>query len=415
MPADRKITSTPENPQPLRTIAQAVRSWVERLGEVWVEAQVIELNRHRSGYVYVTLRDLTEEVSVQASCPVAVLDIAGPLTANTTVVTRVKPRYWLKTGRFSYELLEIRPSGEGRLLAHLEQLKRMLQAEGLFDLIHKKALPLLPRRVGLVTGAGSAAERDVLEHLHRRWPAVVVEVRHTLVQGPQAAAEVMAALAQLDADPRVEVIIIARGGGSLEDLLAFSDEGLVRAVARARTPVVSAIGHEPDQPILDLVADVRASTPTDAAKRVVPDAAAEHRVVAEARRRLDVAVDRSVSVRAQQLAALRSRPVLQAPTGTFDLHAERLNELRARALRAIDGRVGAEHNGLEHARQRVRALSPQSTLERGYAILLDAEDRPVTSTAALDEGDGLVARVADGTMVVQVVEIEGRDEGGFDE
>ena len=157
MPVDRKISSSPEHPQPLHTIAQAVRSWVERLGEVWVEAQVIELNRHRSWYVYVTLRDLTEEVSVQASCPVAVLDVAGPLTANATVVTRVKPRYWLKNGRLSYELLEIRPSGEGRLLAHLEQLKRMLQAEGLFDPVRKKRLPFLPRRIGLVTGADSAA------------------------------------------------------------------------------------------------------------------------------------------------------------------------------------------------------------------------------------------------------------------
>lgn len=415
MPADRKLTSTPEEPQPLRTIAQAVRNWVERLGEVWVEAQVIELNRHRSGYAYLTLRDLTEEVSVQASCPLAVLDIAGPLTVNTTVVTRVRPRYWLKTGRLSYELMEIRPSGEGRLLAHLEQLKRLLQAEGLFDPVHKKRLPLLPHRVGLITGAGSAAERDVLENMRRRWPAVDVVVCHTLVQGPQAATEVMAALASLDADPAVDVIVIARGGGSLEDLLPFSDEGLVRAVARARTPVVSAIGHEPDQPILDLVADLRASTPTDAAKRVVPDVAAEQSLVQQARRRLDLVIDRAVQGRAEELAAVRSRPVLRAPTGTLDLHAERLAGLRDRAMRAIDSRLRAEHAGLEHARQRVRALSPQSTLERGYAILLDAEDRPVTSTTEVDDGDGLIARLADGAMVVQVVEVQGRDEGGFDE
>lgn len=415
VPADRKITSSPEHPQPLRTIAHAVRGWVERLGEVWVEAQVIEFNRHRGGYGYLTLRDLTEEVSVQASCPLPVLDVAGPLAVNATVVARVKPRYWLRNGRLSYELLEVRPSGEGRLLAHLEQLKRMLQAEGLFDPVRKKRLPLLPRRIGLVTGAGSAAERDVLDNLRRRWPAVSVEVRHALVQGPQAAAEVMAALAELDADPRVDVVVIARGGGSLEDLLPFSDEGLVRAVARAATPVVSAIGHEPDQPILDLVADLRASTPTDAAKRLVPDAAEERRHLDELRRRLDGAVDRAVQDRARQLADLCSRPVLQAPTGTLDLQAERLTGLRDRALRAVEGRVRTELTALDHARQRVRALSPQSTLERGYAILLDAEDRPVVSTGVLDEGDGLVARLADGTMVVQVVEIEGRDEGGFDE
>ncbi|QGF25192.1 exodeoxyribonuclease VII large subunit [Raineyella fluvialis] len=409
------MTSTPEHPQPLRTIAQAVRTWVERLGEVWVEAQVIELNRHRGGYAFLTLRDLTEEVSVQASCPIAVLDVAGPLSVDTTVVTRVRPRYWYKTGKLSYELLEIRPSGEGRLLAHLEQLKRMLQAEGLFDPIHKKRLPFLPRRVGVITGSDSAAERDVLENLRRRWPAVDVAVRHSLVQGPQAAAGVMAALAELDADPAVEVIIIARGGGSLEDLLPFSDEGLVRAVARAHTPVVSAIGHEPDQPILDLVADLRASTPTDAAKRVVPDANAELGHVATIRGRLDRAMARTVTIRADELAALRSRPVLRVPTGTLDLHSERLTSLRDRALRAVEGRLRSEEVALQHARQRGRALSPTSTLERGYAILLDADNRPITSTAEVDEGDGLIARLADGTMVVQVVEVEGRQDQDFDE
>lgn len=409
----RKLTSSPEQPQPLRTVAQAVRGWVERLGEVWVEAQVIELNRRRNGYAFLTLRDLTEEVSVQASCPVAVLDIAGPLTVDTAVVARIRPRYWLGSGRLSYEVLELRPTGEGRLLAHLEQLKRMLQAEGLFDPVRKKPLPFLPGTIGLVTGAGTAAERDVLENARRRWPAVHFEVRHALVQGQHAAAEVMAALAELDADPAVEVIIIARGGGSVEDLLPFSDEGLIRAVAAARTPVVSAIGHEPDQPILDLVADLRASTPTDAAKRVVPDAAAEAERVAQARSRLARAVERTVRLAGDQLAALRSRPVLQAPTATLDLHAERLALLRDRSRRAIEQRLTAERTGLTHARERIRAMSPQSTLERGYAILLDGDDVPVTAVAQVDEGDGLRARLADGTMVVQVVEVEGR-EGDWD-
>ena len=409
----RKLTSSPEQPQPLRTVAQAVRGWVERLGEVWVEAQVIELNRRRNGYAFLTLRDLTEEVSVQASCPVAVLDIAGPLSVDTAVVTRIRPRYWLGSGRLSYEVLELRPTGEGRLLAHLEQLKRMLQAEGLFDPVRKRPLPFLPGTIGLITGAGTAAERDVLENARRRWPAVHFTVHHALVQGPHAAGEVMTALAELDADPAVEVIIIARGGGSVEDLLPFSDEGLIRAVAAAHTPVVSAIGHEPDQPILDLVADLRASTPTDAAKRVVPDATAESERVAQARVRLERAVARTVRLAADQLASLRSRPVLQAPTATLDLHAERLALLRDRGRRAIEQRLTAERTGLSHARERIRAMSPQSTLERGYAILLDADDVPVTTVARVDEGDGLRARLADGTMVVQVVEVEGR-EGDWD-
>ena len=280
------LESSPDNPQPLRRIAHLVRGWIDRLGPVWVEAQLIEISRRSGRTIFLTLRDKLAEVSVSVTVSPTTLDSAGPLSEGATVVARLKPSYYEQSGRFSYYCDAITPVGEGRLLAQLEQTKRLLQAEGLFDPTRKRPLPFLPRRIGLITGADSAAERDVVENARRRWPAVRLTVRHTLVQGPQAAEQIIAGLRQLDGIPEVEVIVIARGGGSLEDLLPFSDEGLIRAVAACRTPVVSAIGHESDNPILDLVADYRASTPTDAAKRVVPDAADERARLQQARQRL---------------------------------------------------------------------------------------------------------------------------------
>ena len=299
-------------------IARAVRGWVERLGAVWVEAQLIEINR-RSGTrtIFLTLRDKLAEVSVSVTASPTTLDSAGPLTEGATVVARIKPTYFESSGRFIFSCDAITPVGEGRLLARLEQTKRLLQAEGLFDSSLKKSLPFLPRAVGLVTGAGSAAERDVVENARRRWPAVRIVARYSLVQGPQACEQLIAAVEQLDRHREVDVMIIARGGGSVEDLLPFSDEGLIRAVAACRTPVVSAIGHESDNPILDLVADYRASTPTDAAKRVVPDVADEKNRVQQARQRMIQAMSGLVGRQQELLSALRSRPVLDGSDGNI--------------------------------------------------------------------------------------------------
>ncbi|MFZ0529859.1 MAG: exodeoxyribonuclease VII large subunit, partial [Propionicimonas sp.] len=310
----QRLASSPEQPQPLRAVVAATKSWVERLNPIWVEGQLIEIKR-RSGTVtqFLTMRDTLAEVSVTLSTSSAVLDAAGPLTEGTVVAAWVRPTVWSKSGSLTFECRELRPSGEGRLLAAIEQRKRMLQAEGLFDPALKKRLPFLPRRIGLVTGAQSAAERDVVENIGRRWPAAVLEVRHALVQGPQAVEQLIAAIRSLDAAAEVDVIIIARGGGSLEDLLPFSDEALVRAVFGCRTPVVSAIGHETDTPIVDLVADLRASTPTDAAKRVVPDAATETANLTAAIGRVRQAFTHRVGLEERRLAELRSRPVLRDP------------------------------------------------------------------------------------------------------
>jgi exodeoxyribonuclease VII large subunit len=400
------MESSPEHPQPLRAVANAVRGWVDRLGPVWVEAQLIELNRRAaSKIVFLTLRDTLANVSVSVTITPTTLDTAGPLNEGATVVARLKPTYYETSGRLTFSCDAITPVGVGRLLARLEQTKRLLQAEGLFDPARKRPLPFLPSTVGLITGAGSAAERDVVDNARRRWPAVRIHTRHALVQGQQAAELVILALRQLDSDPAVDVIVIARGGGSVEDLLPFSDEGLIRAVFACRTPVVSAIGHESDNPILDLVADVRASTPTDAAKRVVPDVVDEVARVRQAQARLNHAIFGVVRRQQEQLDALRSRPVLADPTVSFGPRYEQLATLRQRSTRAVAARLERESTSVEHAIARVRAVSPQATLMRGYAIVVDTAGHAISSVKAVDVGDELTAYLSDGQLTAAVQDV----------
>ncbi|HEY9293008.1 MAG TPA: exodeoxyribonuclease VII large subunit [Microlunatus sp.] len=397
------LESSPDQPQPLRVVAQAVKGWIDRLGWVWVEGQLIEINR-RSGSrtVFLTLRDKLADVSASVAISPANLDLAGPLREGSTVAVHLRPSFYTPNSRFSFYCDEIRPVGEGRLLAQLEQTKRLLQAEGLFDRFRKRALPFLPRSVGLITGAESAAERDVVENARRRWPAVKIEIRNTLVQGPQAAAEIIRALQQLDKKSDVEVIVIARGGGSLEDLLPFSDEGLIRAVADCGTPVISAIGHETDQPILDLVADVRASTPTDAARRVVPDVTEELLRVDQARQRAYAAMIKLIDRQQEFLDTIRSRPVLAEPTASFDLRYEQLQALRHRGHRAINQLLSTESSTISHTLARVRAMSPKATLERGYSILVDDRARTISSIGDVSDGSELTAHLADGRLTATV-------------
>jgi exodeoxyribonuclease VII large subunit len=404
------LSSSPEQPQPLRTVVAATKSWVERLNPIWVEGQLIEIKRRSGLTQFLTMRDTVAEVSVTVSTSAAVLDAAGPLADGTVVSALIKPTVWSKSGSLTFECRELRPSGEGRLLAAIEQRKRMLQAEGLFDPTRKKRLPFLPRRIGLITGAQSAAERDVIENIARRWPAAIVETRHTLVQGPSAVEQLIEAVHALDAHPEVDVIIIARGGGSLEDILPFSDEALARAAFACATPLVSAIGHETDTPILDLVADLRASTPTDAAKRVVPDAATEAANVTAALSRVRQAMVSRIDAEARRLAEIRSRPVLRDPSASVAGHVERLDAAHERLSRAIDARLREEQLRLVHTIERVRALSPQATLERGYAILADASGTTVGRVATTTKTAKLTARLADGQLGLTVTKIEPQEQ-----
>ena len=387
--------TSPEAPWPVRTVALKIAEWVARLGEVWVEGQVTQLSRRPgAATAFLVLRDPAADLSLTVTCRREVLDGVA-LAEGARVVVHARPDFYVARGTLSLRASEIRPVGIGELLARLERLKRLLHAEGLFAAERKRRLPFLPRRVGLITGRASAAERDVLENARRRWPAVAFRVESVAVQGPTAVASVVDALHRLQADREVDVIVIARGGGSVEDLLPFSDETLCRAVAACRTPVVSAIGHEPDAPLLDLVADLRCSTPTDAGRRIVPDVAEEQARLdglrARGRRRLGALVDRA----SDDVAALRHRGRHRLVSRVEGAVAEAVG-LRDRARRCIVSRVDTAVADLEHARARVTALSPAATLRRGYAVVQRADGAVVRCRSDVDEGDTVMIRLAEG-------------------
>ena len=392
------LETTLEAPAPVRRIAMLLDEYVNRLGVIWVEGQIAQINR-RPGMqtVFMTLRDTVADVSIPLTCPRVIVDsLNPPLVDGASVVVQAKTSYYANRGTLSLAVRDIRTVGLGDLLAQLERRRQLLAAEGLFARELKRPLPFLPTAVGLVTAPNSAAERDVLENARRRWPQVRFEVAYAAMQGQRSAADVIEAVQRLDRNPDVDVIVIARGGGSVEDLLPFSDEALIRTVAAARTPVVSAIGHEPDSPILDLVADVRASTPTDAGKLVVPDVGEELQRIAQARLRLTHGVQSLIEREQLRLDTLRSRPVLADPTSLIAGQSVEITSLRDRARRRLEH--GLDHAGddIHHSRARVRALSPLETLRRGYAVVQDEAGHVVASVDNIAAGARFAIRVTDG-------------------
>ena len=298
----------PEQPWPVRTVARKIAEWVDRLGAVWVEGQLAQVTaRAGTGTAFLVLRDPAADVSLQLTAPVGLVRGNPAVADGNRVIVHGKPSFFLGRGTLSLRVDEIRAVGIGELLARIERLRKLLAAEGLFDTARKRRPPFLPRRIGLVTGRGSAAEHDVVTNAQARWPAVRFRIENTAVQGALAVPQIVDALGALDRDPDVDVIVLARGGGSVEDLLPFSDETLCRAVAACRTPVVSAIGHEPDTPLVDHVADVRCSTPTEAGRRLVPDLAEETARIAGLRDRARRALGGWVDREQHGLATLRAR------------------------------------------------------------------------------------------------------------
>ncbi len=398
------LQTSPEAPIPVAQVSRLIGGWIDRLGAVWVEGQITQLNRRPgAGVVFLTLRDPSHEMSLSVTCFRQVFDqVADVVGEGARVVVHAKPEWYAPRGQLSLRAADIRPVGVGELLVRLEQLKKTLAAEGLFAAARKRPLPFLPRLVGLVTGRASAAERDVLETARQRWPAVRFAVRNVAVQGVHAVPQVIAAVRELDADPAVEVIVVARGGGSVEDLLPFSDERLVRAVAECGTPVVSAIGHEPDTPLLDLVADLRSRTPTHAAKDVVPDVGEESARIGElrdrGRRRLAALLD----AQERGLNDCVSRPALAYPHRMVEERADQVDDLLLRARRTLGHLLDRAGGELEHTRARVVALSPAATLRRGYAVLQREDGTVVRDAAEVAEGDALRARVAEGGFTVTV-------------
>jgi exodeoxyribonuclease VII large subunit len=385
-----------EAPATVRVVTEAIKEYVDRLGPIWIEGEISELNERSGMMAFIRLRDPSVDMSISVMCHKSVIAAAKPLPANARVVLYAKPSWYTKNGSLSFSAREIRQVGVGELLARLEVLKNTLAQEGLFDSDRKVALPLLPQKIGLICGRNTDAEKDVVENAKRRWPSVQFEIREVTVQGAAAVSEVSEALRELEADKTVEVIIITRGGGSFEDLLPFSDEGLVRLAASCKTPIVSAIGHEKDSPLLDLVADYRASTPTDAAKRVVPDIAEEIAMITafkdRARRRLVNLID----LESTRITNFMERPVMKDPMVLVSSRAEVIVALKDRSNRSFAARLKLAKEELKQIKARVRALSPQATLDRGYSVVQLSNGEILTDPKRLKAGEQLRMRLAKG-------------------
>ncbi len=369
--------SSEHSPWPVSALSKSLKDWIEKLGRVWVEGEISQIN-NRGGNLFAELRDLQTENSISIHAWRGSTELIDPnLEQGDRVVGLIKPQFWAKNGRLSMQVYELKKVGLGEILERLERLRKALTAEGLTLAENKKPLPFLPKRIGLITGRGSDAEKDVLENSKLRWPEVEFEVVNTLVQGERAIPEIIFAIEQLDANPEVDVIIIARGGGSFQDLLIFSDEQLVRAAASTTTPIVSAIGHENDRPVLDDVADLRASTPTDAAKRVVPDIVEERQklkdLLARVRYRLQVKIDTEQA----SIESLRSRPIIANPYGFIDLARESMIERVALMRERIRVRLDRAETEIFTLHSQAKALSPQLTLKRGYSLVRDEAGKPI--------------------------------------
>jgi exodeoxyribonuclease VII large subunit len=395
-----------ESPAPVRVVSEAIKEYIDRLGPIWIEGEISELNERSGGMAFMRLRDTSADMSISVMCYKSVLATVQPLPANARVVIYAKPSWFTKNGSLTMSAKEIRQVGVGELLARLEALKEKLNAEGLFSAERKVSLPLLPQRIGLICGRNTDAEKDVIENARRRWPAAEFEIREVAVQGAAAVVEVSDALRELEAHPEVDVIIITRGGGSFEDLLPFSDESLVRLAASCITPIVSAIGHEKDAPLLDLVADYRASTPTDAAKKVVPDIQEEILMISQLRDRMDKTLLSTLELEMNHINQLRSRPVMKDPSVIVTVRSDDVKSLKDRALRGFAALLDIERKELKGVRDQLRSLSPQSTLDRGYAVVRTESGEVLRDAKKVKLGTALHIRVAKGETSATVTRVD---------
>jgi exodeoxyribonuclease VII large subunit len=391
-----------EKPAPVRVVTEAIKEYLDRLGPIWIEGEISELNERSGGMAFMRLRDTSADMSLSVMCYKTVLASVQPLPANARVVIHAKASWYTKSGTLTMSAKEIRQVGVGELLARLEELKSALAKEGLFDADRKVALPRLPKKVGLICGRNTDAMKDVVENARRRWPAVEFEIREVAVQGSAAVVEVSQALAELEADGDVDVIIITRGGGSFEDLLPFSDESLVRLAGSCLTPIVSAIGHEKDSPLLDLVADYRASTPTDAAKRVVPDIAQEIADIELIRQRLFRKVTHLLDFEISTISHLTARPVMKDPMVIVSSRVDQISTARDRAARTMTALIDSEKRELKQVRAHLRSLSPQSTLDRGYSVATLEDGAIARDAAKIPAGAHLRVRLAKGSLEATV-------------
>lgn len=396
--SDSSAPPTIENPWPVALLSSRMKGYIERLGTAWVEGEITQWGMS-GGNVYGKLKDLSDDVTVSFSVWSSVrARIPSDIKQGDRVLVLIKPTYWLKNGTLSLQVYDIRHVGLGDLLERLERLRSQLRAEGLFDESKKKPLPFLPHGIGLITGKDSDAEKDVLRNAQLRWPSVRFRVVHAAVQGDNCPREVASALRQLDSDPDIDVIIVARGGGDFQNLLGFSDERVLRAAFACSTPIVSAIGHEADRPLLDEVADLRASTPTDAAKRVVPDVTEELSRMTQARARMRTRLTNLVAHEIDRISHIRTRPVLVNPQSIVDTRADDLTRWIVRGCELVERHIERAELDLRDHTRTLRSLSPQSTLARGYAIVQRDDRSIVTSPTDAPAGTALHVRLASGAI-----------------
>ena len=393
------MSGEPEQPFSVRAISERIGTIIDGLSEVWIEGELSEINvRPGSPTIFMRLRDTSADMSISVRCFKNVFDSVAPLEQNARVVIRSKPTWWTKNGSLSFNISEMRQVGVGELMARLEALKNLLAAEGLFDLERKKPLPFLPNIVGLICGRNSDAGKDVVENAKRRWPGVQFEIREVAVANAAAVSEVSAALAELEANPMVDVIIITRGGGSFEDLLPFSDESLLRLVSQCQTPIVSAIGHEKDSPLLDLVADWRASTPTDAGKRVVPDMDEELTKISSLKDRANRFIQSRIDFELSKIKGFMERQVMREPQTIVTTRVEIINGLVARSHRSMSSAIAIAVEEIGGLRTQVRTLSPQATLDRGYSVVQKADGSVLRKASEVKSGEKLRLRLAQGEV-----------------
>jgi exodeoxyribonuclease VII large subunit len=384
---------------------RGVADWLARLPTLWIEGEVTELRRSdRWGSVFFTLKDPEEGACLPASIPRRTFDaLRLDLAEGERIHVLGRPELFSAKGEFRLRALSLERFGLGAHLAAIERLKQTLAAEGLFDQGRKRPLPRFPRRIGLVTGTDAAARRDVLTTIQTRFPPARVLVAETLVQGPRAAAGIVEALEALAREPRIDVIVLTRGGGSFDDLLPFSDERVVRAVAASPVPVVSAVGHEQDMPLCDLAADVRASTPTAAGKLVVPDFEALRVELERARGSLERSARRAIEREREGIE--RTRAALErGARRALERDRQRVGVLGDRLRRGPALLVERRRAALEQTSGRLAALSPRATLARGYAIVR-AGDAVLRSAAGVAAGERVEVELAEGAFGARVEDV----------
>jgi exodeoxyribonuclease VII large subunit len=390
--------SSEQTPWSVANFTNTLKDWITRLGNVWVEGQISQISPKKDVF-FGELRDLVADkgFSIHSRRP-DVLAAVSELSAGDRVVALVHPDFWERSGKTSMDVLAIRKVGLGELLERIERLRQQLIKEGLTLAERKQPLPFLPNLIGLITGANSDAEKDVLQNAKARWPEVRFKIQHTPVQGDKAAPEIIKAIELLDADPEVDVIVLARGGGSFQDLLVFSDEKVVRAVANCKTPIVSAIGHENDRPLTDEVADVRASTPTDAAKLIVPDVIEERKKISQALERIGLRVVSFVQNQIELILGIRTRPILANPFTLVDERSLQISQLEQSLSSQINNTLEKQQLLITGLRGQVRALSPKLTLDRGYAVVRDLDGHVLTRPKQAKAGQKLKITLSGGDL-----------------